>query len=188
MEKTPSQKAAETRQKHRESQKRKEAEKRELTAKLKAGLLSVVEDDTAKPAEKLEASRLLMELTGERSYTRNGADAMRRRRAEEDPRAEQIVAISSLPCIMLWSDGSKTETTLAQAFTTEEDYSRYKKYKRSGKAYPVRIEAPELTEAELKEPSTIFPPPETRSGEYEVLKTMCEGFTRALEQFVEREG
>ena len=49
-------------------------------------------------------------------------------------------------------------------------------------------ESQKRKEAELKEPSTIFPPPETRSGEYEVLKTMCEGFTRALEQFVEREG
>ena len=117
----------------------------------------------------------------------SGADAMRRRRAEEDPRAEQIVAISSLPCIMLWSDGSKTETTLAQAFTTEEDYSRYRKYKRSGKAYPVRVEAAEPPEAELKEPSTIFPQG-TKSGEYEVLKTMCKGFTEALQQFVEREG
>lgn len=85
----------------------------------------------------------------------SGADAMKRLRAEKDPRAEQLAAIFSLPCNMFWSDGSQTETTLGQAFTTEEDYNRYKQYKQNGKAYPVRVEATEPPEAELKEPSTI---------------------------------
>lgn len=116
-----------------------------------------------------------------------GANAMKRLRAEKDPRTEQLAAIVSLPCNMFWSDGSQTETTLGQAFTTEEDYSRYKKYKQSGKAYPVRVEAVEPTEAELKEPSTIFPQ-DTKSGEYDLLKKMCKVFTEALQQFVEREG
>ena len=112
----------------------------------------------------------------------SGADAMKRLRADKDPRAEQLAAIFSLPCNKFWSDGSQTETTLGQAFTTEEDYNRYKQYKQNGKAYPVRVEA-----TELKEPSTIFPQG-TKSGEYKVLKTMCKGFTEALQQFVEREG
>lgn len=117
----------------------------------------------------------------------HGADAMKRKRAEEDPRAEQIAAVFALPCIMFWSDGSQTDTTLAQAFTTEEDYNRYKQYKRSGKAYPVRVEAKELPEAELNQPSTIFPQG-TRGEEYGLIKTMCQHFTEALEQFVAREG
>lgn len=117
----------------------------------------------------------------------SGADAMKRLRAEKDPKTEQLGAIFSLPCNMFWSDGSQTKTTLGQAFTTEEDYSRYKKYKQSGKAYPVKVEAAELPEAELKGPSTIFPQG-TKSGEYDLLKGMCERFTEALQQFVEREG
>ena len=62
MDMTPSQKAKITRQKHREAQRAKEAESREVKAKLKACLISVVESKEAKPAEKLEASKLLMEL------------------------------------------------------------------------------------------------------------------------------
>lgn len=117
----------------------------------------------------------------------SGADAMKRLRAKKDHRVEQIAAICSLPCHMFWSDGSQTETTLGQAFTTEEDYNRYKQYKQSGKAYPVRVEAAEPPEAELKEPSTIFPQG-TKRGDYDLLKKMCKCFTEALQQFVEREG
>ncbi len=118
----------------------------------------------------------------------NGADVMkRRRRAEEDPKAERITAISSLPCIMSWSDGSRTETTIGQAFTTEKDYDRYKQYKRSGKAYPVKIEAIEPSETELKEPSNIFSQG-TKSQEYRLLKIMCDGVTKSLEQILEIEG
>ena len=117
----------------------------------------------------------------------SGAYAMKRLRAEKDPRAEQIAAIFSLPCHMFWSDGSQTETTLGQAFTTEEDYNRYKKYKQSGKAYPVRVEAAELPEAELKKPSTIFAQG-TKSGELDLLKKMCEDFTESLQKFLEKAG
>ncbi len=113
----------------------------------------------------------------------NGADAMRRRRAEADPLTGQIESLCSQPCYMIWSDGSRTETSLAQAFTTEEDYDRYKEYKRSGKAYPVRVEAKELTEEELKEPSCVFIE-ETREAEYRLYKFMCDEFTSALNYFV----
>lgn len=61
-EMTPAEKARETRKKHQEAQKAKEAENRELKAKLKECLISVVESKEAKPAEKLEASKLLMKL------------------------------------------------------------------------------------------------------------------------------
>lgn len=59
---TPSEKAQETREKNREARRQKEAESRELKAKIKDSLLSVVESNEAKPAEKLEASKLLMDL------------------------------------------------------------------------------------------------------------------------------
>lgn len=62
MDMTPSQKAKIIRQKHREAQRAKEAESREVKAKLKASLLTVVDNEEATPAEKLEASKLLMEL------------------------------------------------------------------------------------------------------------------------------
>lgn len=58
---TASDKARETRAKHKEAQKRKEAEKRDAIAKIKAGLLSVLDSEEATPAEKLEASKLLRE-------------------------------------------------------------------------------------------------------------------------------
>jgi len=55
-------KAQETRRDHREAQERKQAEREELREKLKAGLISVVEDYEATPAEKLRASELLLQL------------------------------------------------------------------------------------------------------------------------------
>lgn len=58
---TASEKARETRARHKEAQKRKETEKREAIAKIKAGLLSVLDSEDATPAEKLEASKLLRE-------------------------------------------------------------------------------------------------------------------------------
>lgn len=59
---TPSQKAQETRQKNIEAKRAKEAEKQAFKSKIKEGLLSVVDNREATPAEKLEASKLLMEL------------------------------------------------------------------------------------------------------------------------------
>lgn len=59
---TASDKARETRAKHREAQKRKEADRKEALEKMKRGLLSVVDSEEATPAEKLEASKLLREL------------------------------------------------------------------------------------------------------------------------------
>lgn len=64
MEKTPAQKAVETRQAHRESQNRKKAELTELREKTEKALLSILEDDRATPAEKLRASELILNMTG----------------------------------------------------------------------------------------------------------------------------
>ena len=59
---TSAQKANETRKSNQEKRKAREAESRELKAKIKKGLLTVVDNEEATPAEKLEASKLLMTL------------------------------------------------------------------------------------------------------------------------------
>lgn len=112
---------------------------------------------------------------------------MKRRRAEQSPNSEQMTAITTSPCVMIWSDGSRTDTTLARAFATEEDYERYQRYKRSGKAYPVRVEARELPETELDKPSTIFPQG-TKSGDLKLLRDLCMRFSEKLNEILEREG
>lgn len=95
-----------------------------------------------------------------------GAELMKQAREDTSRSygAELFNKIITTPVMLLWSDGTSTASTLAQSFTTEEDYSRYQSYKQSGKAYPVRAEAPE--------------------GADEVLKTLCNGFTEVLERFV----
>ena len=97
---------------------------------------------------------------------KRGAELMKQTREDTSKGygAWLFKGLANSPVILFWSDGSQSETTLEQAFTTEEDYRRYQNYKRDGKAYPVRVEAPE--------------------GAEEALKTMCQGFTGALEQYV----
>lgn len=56
---TPSEKAQETRARHKEAQKIKEAERRTERDRIKAGLLSVLDSEDATPAEKLEARKML---------------------------------------------------------------------------------------------------------------------------------
>jgi hypothetical protein len=109
-------------------------------------------------------------------------DIMKRKKAKTAYRQEQIEAIFSLPCIILWSDGNQSETTLGQAFTTEDDYIRYQSYKRNGKAYPLRIEAVEPKDP--TEPSRIFPTGNTKADVYELLKNLCQYFTKSLEIFL----
>lgn len=98
---------------------------------------------------------------------KRGAELMKQTRENTSKgyRAELLKGLVTSPVILFWSDGSQSETTLEQAFTTEEDYSRYQSYKRDGKAYPVRVEATD--------------------GAEEALKTMCQSFTKALRQYVE---
>ena len=59
---TASDKARETRAKHREAQKRKEADRKEALEKMKRGLVEVLDSTEATPTEKLEASKLLKDL------------------------------------------------------------------------------------------------------------------------------
>jgi len=58
----PADKARETRKRNTEARQRKEAEKRELRAKVKGSLLTILDNEQASPEEKLEASKLLMEF------------------------------------------------------------------------------------------------------------------------------
>ena len=58
----PADKARETRKRNTEARQRKEAEKRELRAKVKGNLLTILDNEEASPEEKLEASKLLMEF------------------------------------------------------------------------------------------------------------------------------
>ena len=59
---TPSQKAEETRRKHRENQDRKYKEGLALKAKLRETWLSIIDSEEATTAEKLEASKLLTQF------------------------------------------------------------------------------------------------------------------------------
>lgn len=56
-------KQKETRQRNAEARKRKEAEKREERELIRKNLLKVLQSEEATPAERLESSKLLLELT-----------------------------------------------------------------------------------------------------------------------------
>lgn len=53
----------ETRQRNAEARKRKEAERREERELIRKNLLQVLQSEDATPAERLESSKLLLELT-----------------------------------------------------------------------------------------------------------------------------
>lgn len=59
---TPQEKARETRKRNREAQRSREAEKRAERELIRRSLKEVLASETATPAEKLESSRLLLEL------------------------------------------------------------------------------------------------------------------------------
>jgi hypothetical protein len=59
---TPTEKAVETRRKHKEARERKEKQAREEKLIIRKGLLSVLEDDTSTTEQKLESAKLLAEL------------------------------------------------------------------------------------------------------------------------------
>ena len=106
----------------------------------------------------------------------------RQKRAKNTAPAEkQLEAVFNYPCILIWSDGHQSETMFSRAFNNEDSYKRYLGYKRSGKPYPVKIEA--VAPAEPTEASTIFPEG-TAQGEFELVENMCKNFTAALKQFV----
>ena len=59
---TPSEKAVETRRKHKEAQDKRYREERELKELMKKSLQEVLESDQATVDQKLEASKILREL------------------------------------------------------------------------------------------------------------------------------
>ena len=59
---TPTEKAVETRRKHKEARELKEKQAREEKLIIRKGLLSVLEDDTATTEQKLESAKLLAKL------------------------------------------------------------------------------------------------------------------------------
>lgn len=122
-------------------------------------------------------------MNEQRKKAAKAGQRQKKQRAENSPADEQIKLVFSLPCLIRWSDGSTSQSPIGQVFYTEEAYTRYKKYKQSGKPYPVRVEAIEPAEADKDKASSIFPE-DTIAGEWELMKTICKGFTDALEQYV----
>lgn len=60
---TPTEKAKETRKRHEEARKAKDQEAKEIREKLKKGCLSILEDPRLTPGERLEALKILHDLT-----------------------------------------------------------------------------------------------------------------------------
>lgn len=59
---TPQEKQRETRRKHKEAQKQREAERTEERELIRRNLKAVLESDEATPRERLECSKLLLEM------------------------------------------------------------------------------------------------------------------------------
>ena len=59
---TPQEKQRETRQRHKEAQEKKRAEERAERELIRKSLKEVLASETATPAEKLESSKLLLEM------------------------------------------------------------------------------------------------------------------------------
>ena len=54
------------------------------------------------------------------------------------PAEQQFTALAEYPCILVWSNGERSKTTLSKAFYNEDSYKRYAEYQRSGNPYPVK--------------------------------------------------
>lgn len=97
------------------------------------------------------------------------------------PAEQQITTLMEYPCIMSWSNGERSKTTLSKAFYDEDSYKRYAEYQRSGKPYPVKIEAEAPTDPQGA--SSMFRG-ETAYTDYTLLDKMCRDFTTALQQYL----
>lgn len=97
------------------------------------------------------------------------------------PAEQQITALMEYPCIMSWSNGERSKTTLSKAFYDEDSYKRYAEYQRSGKPYPVKIEAEAPTDPQGAR--SMFRG-ETAYTDYTLLDKMCRDFTTALQQYL----
>ena len=108
--------------------------------------------------------------------------ARAKQRSRKTPAEDQIKKLFSKPCSSRWSDGHESTAIIGDVFYTEEAYSRYRAYKKSGMPYPVAVEI-----EPLKDPATIVFPKDPE-GERRLCETISEGFTKALKQFVEQAG
>lgn len=97
------------------------------------------------------------------------------------PAEQQFTALAEYPCILSWNNGEKSKTTLSRAFYNEDSYKRYAEYQRSGKPYPVKIEAE--APAEPQEASSMFRG-ETAKTDYELIEKLCRDFTSSLQQYL----
>lgn len=100
------------------------------------------------------------------------------------PAEQQLTALAEYPCILTWSNGERSKTTLSKAFCNEDSYKRYAEYQRSGKPYPVKIEAE--APADPEGASSLFRG-DTASTDYALLEKMCKDFTNALRQYLSLE-
>lgn len=100
------------------------------------------------------------------------------------PAEQQFTALTEYPCILTWSNGEQSNTTLSRAFCNEDSYKRYAEYQRSGKPYPVKIEAEAPTDPQGA--SSMFRG-ETASTDYALIDNMCKDFTNALRQYLSLE-
>lgn len=100
------------------------------------------------------------------------------------PAEKQIGQVFDYPCIFSWSDGHQSKTTLSRAFHNEDSYKRYAEYKRTGKPYPVKIEA--VAPVEPAKASAIFPNG-TAQVDYGVVQHIADDLTTALKQYLEAE-
>ena len=100
------------------------------------------------------------------------------------PAERQFTALTEYPCILTWSNGEQSKTTLSRAFCNEDSYKRYAEYQRSGKPYPVKIEAEAPTDPQGA--SSMFRG-ETASTDYALIDNMCKDFTNALRQYLSLE-
>ena len=100
------------------------------------------------------------------------------------PTEQQFTALTEYPCILTWSNGEQSKTTLSRAFCNEDSYKRYAEYQRSGKPYPVKIEAEAPTDPQGA--SSMFRG-ETASTDYALIDNMCKDFTNALRQYLSLE-
>lgn len=116
---------------------------------------------------------------------RAGAAAMRRQASlKPSPLEQQLDQVFGSPVSIVWSNGEQTVSTLGKTFTDESDYQRYKKYKGTGKSYPIRVEAIMPTDSDMNEQSPIFQNG-TKAGDYELVNKMCVEFSAALKRFLE---
>lgn len=100
------------------------------------------------------------------------------------PAEQQLTALAEYPCILTWSNGERSKTTLSKAFCNEDSYKRYAEYQQRGKPYPVKIEAEAPADSEGA--SSLFRG-DTASTDYALIDNMCKDFTNALRQYLSLE-